>query len=214
MTTTASMPLPTPTVNPDLAPIIIIDNYDSFTYNLYQMLQAQTSHPVKVFRNDAIDWEALKALKPNRVVLSPGPGHPGVDTDFGICKQIVTHAKELQCPILGVCLGHQGIAHHSGGSVIAAPEILHGKTSMVSIDDPSKLLEGLPNPFEVMRYHSLLVEEKSLPQDFTVTAREVNAKLPMAIQHKTLPIYGVQFHPESIGTPEGALLLKNFLEKC
>jgi len=201
-------------INSTLAPIILIDNYDSFTYNLFQMLQAQTEHPVLVHRNDALTFEQLKALKPNRIVLSPGPGHPGIDSDFGLCKGVLLRWEELSCPVLGVCLGHQGMVQHSGGQVVQAPAIVHGKSSMITITEPSPLFEGLANPFQAMRYHSLVTSEENWPADLKVTAREEKHQLVMALQHKTRPWYGVQFHPESIGTPEGALLLKNFLEKC
>lgn len=199
---------------PQLPPIVIIDNYDSFTYNLYQMVQAQTALPVQVYRNDAIDSETLVALKPNRIILSPGPGHPNVAKDFGVCRDVILNQVALNCPVLGVCLGHQGIAQHLGGDVISAPEIVHGKTSMVRIISDSPLLDGLPNPFEAMRYHSLLIDEKTLPASLKITAREERLGLPMAVQHESLPLFGIQFHPESIGTPEGAKLLRNFLEKC
>ena len=195
-----------------LQPIIIIDNYDSFTYNLYQMLQAQTQLPVTVYRNDAVNFDALLALKPDRIILSPGPGHPKVEKDFGVCRDIILNPEAINCPVLGVCLGHQGMVQHMGGNVISAPEIVHGKTSMIRILEDSPLFEGLPNPFEAMRYHSLLIDEKTLPDCFKITAREEKLGLPMAIQHRTLPFYGLQFHPESIGTPQGAQLLKNFLE--
>jgi anthranilate synthase/aminodeoxychorismate synthase-like glutamine amidotransferase len=196
------------------APVIIIDNYDSFSYNLYQLVQAQTDHPVEVYRNDAITLDELLAKKPHRVILSPGPGHPGIDKDFGICREIVLNQEALDCPVLGVCLGHQGIAHHLGGAVIAAPEIMHGKTSMINILEQSPLFDGVSNPFEAMRYHSLLIDEHQLPPFIRIIARENNKGLPMAIQHTNRAIYGIQFHPESIGTPEGQQMLRNFLEKC
>lgn len=200
--------------------IVILDNFDSFTYNLYQMVQAQTALPVKVFRNNAISWTELLALQPARVILSPGPGHPSNPSDFGLCQAVLQRHATLNCPILGVCLGHQGMAHYFGGKVIPAPSIVHGKTSPVSIVKPSPLLAGLPNPFTVMRYHSWTVERHSLPPDFEVTAElyaptrspdDDQPPLIMAMQHKTKPLYGVQFHPESVGTPEGAQILGNFL---
>jgi anthranilate synthase/aminodeoxychorismate synthase-like glutamine amidotransferase len=201
-----------------VSPILLIDNYDSFTYNLFQMVQSQTDHPVVVYRNDAIDLDGVKALQPNRIILSPGPGHPSNDSDFGVCKDIILHQEELGCPILGVCLGHQGIVHHLGGRVIQAPVICHGKTSSVGIrrgeNGISPLLDGLSNPFQAMRYHSLVADDATFPDCLQVTAREMANGLIMALQHKTLPIYGVQFHPESIGTPEGAQCLRNFVEKC
>lgn len=194
-------------------PIIIIDNYDSFTYNLFQMVQALTTEEVKVFRNDAITFEELLALKPSRIILSPGPGHPGNPKDFQICRDIIL-SKELTCPILGVCLGHQGIVHHLGGTIAEAPEIVHGKTSSITQTNASPLLSGLSNPFQAMRYHSLVAKEENFPAELVITAKEYKNGLIMALQHKTRPLYGVQFHPESIGTPEGSQLLQNFLEKC
>jgi anthranilate synthase component II len=195
--------------------IILIDNYDSFTYNLYQMLQSQTALTVKVYRNDALSWSELLALQPDRMILSPGPGHPKNESDFGICATILQDALSaepiLPTPLLGVCLGHQGLVHYAGGHVIQAPYIVHGKTSMMDIIEPSPLFEGLTNPFEAMRYHSLVVEEATLPTEFRVTARDQQHHLIMAVQHKYKPLYGVQFHPESIGTPQGEKLLANFL---
>lgn len=197
-----------------LAPVVILDNFDSFTYNLYQMTQALTTREVRVFRNNALDFAALVALQPDRIILSPGPGHPANARDFGVCREVITRHGELGCPVLGVCLGHQGMAQHLGGSVVRAPEIVHGKTSMIAICEASPLFAGLPNPFEAMRYHSLVVGEADLPACLRITAREVRSGLPMALQHVCAPLYGVQFHPESIGTPEGSCLLGNFLEQC
>jgi anthranilate synthase/aminodeoxychorismate synthase-like glutamine amidotransferase len=200
-------------------PVLLVDNYDSFTYNLFQMVQSQTEEPVVVYRNDAIGFDEVKSIRPSRIILSPGPGHPAVDSDFGVCKDIIQRLEELSVDgrvpsVLGVCLGHQGMAQHLGGNVVGAPEIIHGKTSEVSVEEPSALFDGLSNPFTAMRYHSLVVEEATLPEDFVITARESKHGLIMAMQHRSRPLYGVQFHPESIGTPEGQQLLRNFLTRC
>jgi anthranilate synthase component II len=193
-------------------PILILDNYDSFTYNLYQMVQAQTEQPVQVCRNNELDWDRLQQLAPERILISPGPGHPSRPQDFGLCRDVILRQAELGCPILGICLGHQGLAHYFEGSVVPAPEIVHGKTSPVRIVKDSPLLRGLPNPFTVMRYHSWTVEPNNLPNDFEIIAEtDTPNSLVMAMQHQTRPLYGVQFHPESVGTPQGALLLRNFL---
>ncbi len=133
--------------------IVIIDNYDSFTFNLYQMLTGVGSHEVSVFRNDEIDLKALKDLAPQRIVLSPGPGHPAIDSDFGVCKDIIKNAQVLACPILGICLGHQGIVQHLGGKVIGAPQIVHGKSSEIKITAKSPIFYGLADQFSAMRYH-------------------------------------------------------------
>jgi anthranilate synthase component 2 len=191
--------------------IYIIDNYDSFTFNLYQLLQANTEEEVRVVRNDKITFEELKAAKPTRIVLSPGPGHPAVAKDFGICKDVVQRQSELGCPVLGVCLGHQGMAQHLGGAVERAPQIVHGKTSFVEILSPCPLLEGIENGFKAMRYHSLTVQADKLPDCLEVVAREREHGLIMAMQHKKQPMFGVQFHPESIGTPAGQQIIRNFL---
>jgi anthranilate synthase/aminodeoxychorismate synthase-like glutamine amidotransferase len=192
--------------------VLILDNYDSFTYNLYQMVQAQTDQPVLVCRNNELDWTGLQTLNPKHLILSPGPGHPARASDFGICKTAIARQAELGCGILGVCLGHQGLIHHYGGAIVPAPEIMHGKTSAVKTVKHHPLLEGLPNPFTVMRYHSWMADPASLPPEFDILAETVELEpLIMAVAHQKLPLYGVQFHPESIGTPQGAHLLKNFL---
>lgn len=187
--------------------VLIIDNYDSFTHNLYQGI-GELGASVDVVRNDAIDLAGIRALCPGRIVLSPGPGHPQNARDFGVCAQVV---RELaaEIPTLGVCLGHQGMAHHHGGSVVRAPYIMHGKTSVIQ-HTGTGLFAGLPKALEVMRYHSLVVDAASVPDCFEVTARTDDG-LIMAIQHRTKPMWGVQFHPESIGTPDGSTLLGNFL---
>jgi anthranilate synthase component II len=194
--------------------IVIIDNYDSFTFNLYQMLQPLTDERIQVFRNDAIDFDQLKLLRPDKIVLSPGPGHPSIASDFGIGAAIINRQEELNAHILGVCLGHQGIVHHFGGEVVRAPYVVHGKASQIDILHETKILDGLPRRFEAMRYHSLVAAEEGFPSVLQITARESEHGLIMALEHKTKPIYGVQFHPESIGTPEGSRLLRNFVEVC
>ncbi len=194
--------------------IVLIDNYDSFTFNLYQMLQTRTAETVVVYRNDKVDLAELLSQKPSRLVLSPGPGHPANDKDFGVCKEVILHQERLNCAVLGVCLGHQGIVHHLGGKVVGAPQIVHGKSSHIRISGSSPLLDGLPDNFEAMRYHSLVAAEEGFPEQLEVTARESVHGLIMALEHRSKPIYGVQFHPESIGTPEGGKILQNFLSQC
>ncbi len=194
--------------------LVIIDNYDSFTFNLFQMLQPLVSEPIKVFRNDEITFEELRKLHPDHVVMSPGPGHPGNDSDFGVCKDVILNRKKLNAAILGVCLGHQGIVHHLGGKVIRAPQIIHGKTSKIKVKSKSPLFDGIDDEFEAMRYHSLIADPTTVPDEITVTAQENEKGLVMALQHKTDRLYGVQFHPESIGTPQGQKMLRNFVEKC
>lgn len=191
--------------------LVIIDNYDSFTFNLYQMLQMQTSEEVVVVRNDAVDLPTLRGWRPTRIVLSPGPGRPDNPRDFGVCWDILAAAATLAVPILGVCLGHQGIAAAYGGRVVRAPRIVHGKASEIILTGDSPLFAGLPERFPAMRYHSLIADEATLPACLTVTARTAADGLIMAAAHRELPVYGVQFHPESIGTPDGNRILANFL---
>ncbi|MCA9544984.1 MAG: aminodeoxychorismate/anthranilate synthase component II [Myxococcales bacterium] len=190
------------------ARVLLVDNYDSFTHNLYQAL-AVLGAQVEVHRNDALDLAAVAALAPTHIVLSPGPGHPENARDFGICGPIVDTLKG-RLPILGVCLGHQGIAHRLGAAVVRAPSIWHGKVDRVHHDGRG-IFAGLPQPMEAMRYHSLVVDPATLPPELEITARNGEG-LIMAYRHRTLPLVGVQFHPESIGTPEGPALLANFLD--
>lgn len=193
---------------------LIIDNYDSFTFNLYQMMQAETERKVIVKRNDTLSLSDVVDLNLSGIVLSPGPGHPANATDFGVCKEVIENAAKIEAPVLGVCLGHQGIGHYMGGSVQRAPQIVHGKMSTVECTNASPLFAGMPKTFAAMRYHSLIVEDQDFPDCLEVTAREQQGGLIMALQHKTLPLFGVQFHPESIGTPEGKSIFRNFIGLC
>lgn len=184
--------------------IVVVDNYDSFTYNLVQYL-GELGAEVVVFRNDRVTVEELQRLNPSHLVISPGPGVP---KDAGISNEMI-RAFYTHIPILGVCLGHQCIAQVFGGQVVRAPRLLHGKTSLI-YHNGRGLYSGLRNPFEATRYHSLIVKEP-LPADLEMTAFTVEGEV-MGLHHKEYPLEGVQFHPESILTREGKLLLRNFLE--
>lgn len=189
--------------------ILVIDNYDSFTYNLVQLLgrllaEAAAPIPLHVVRNDALSAEAVAALRPKAVVISPGPGRPET---AGITVPVIARLSG-RVPILGVCLGHQAIAAAFGGRVVRAGRLMHGKASPI-LHDGRDLFEGLPNPFMAGRYHSLLVAEP-LPEVLEVTARTPEGEV-MALRHRAHPTFGIQFHPESVLTPEGARLLWNFL---
>ncbi len=186
--------------------ILLIDNYDSFTYNLYQYL-GECGEDVTVVRNDAITVDEIRVLNPEAIVLSPGPGTPG---EAGICIDIV---KELQAkfPILGICLGHQAIGEAFGGTVSHADVVKHGKTAQV-LHHQADLFKGLEEEIEVMRYHSLVILKETLPECLTVTATSITDGEIMAVKHNFFPIYGVQFHPESIGTQDGRQMIQNFLD--
>jgi anthranilate synthase/aminodeoxychorismate synthase-like glutamine amidotransferase len=184
--------------------VLLIDNYDSFTYNLYQYL-CELGARVTVRRNDAISVEEARALAPDAIVISPGPGTP---RDAGISIELI-RALGSRIPILGVCLGHQAIAEAYGGSVGRAPELMHGKASDV-YHSGNGVLEGLPSPFSAIRYHSLCALPEQVPDALEVTARTSTGVI-MGIQHREYPVYGVQFHPESILTEHGKALLANFL---
>ena len=194
--------------------VFILDNYDSFTYNLYQMVQALTDEKVEVYRNDALTFRDILSAKPSKIILSPGPGHPANDKDFGVCKQIVIEYEKLKVPTLGVCLGHQGMVQHLGGKVGRAKFIVHGKASDIEVTKQSPLFKGLATTFPAMRYHSLVASDENFPEQLEVIARSKSDNEIMALQHKRHPLYGVQFHPESIGTPEGNVILRNFVELC
>jgi len=184
--------------------LLLIDNYDSFTYNLAQYF-GELGAVVKVVRNDALTVEAAVALRPDRLVISPGPGTP---QQSGISNDLLRHFH-ARIPILGVCLGHQCLAHVFGGEVVGAPRLMHGKVSEIRHDGKG-IYAGLPNPFNATRYHSLIVREESLPRSLVVTARTDRREV-MGIRLSGRPVEGVQFHPESILTEHGKQLLKNFL---
>ena len=185
---------------------LLIDNYDSFSYNLYQLVGA-LGPPVRVIRNDEMTLEEIRALHPDRIILSPGPGRP---EDAGITMDAVQLGQEV--PLLGVCLGHQAICAAFGGTVTYARQLMHGKQSRVTFDRTCPLFRGLPEQGLVARYHSLAVAADTLPPELKATARTEDGEI-MAVQHRQYPIYGVQFHPESIMTPEGKAMLKNFIEE-
>jgi anthranilate synthase component 2 len=186
--------------------LLMLDNYDSFTYNLVQYF-AELGQDVKVFRNDKISVAEIDEMKPDYIVISPGPCTPN---EAGISLEIV-HYFQGKIPLLGVCLGHQSIAQAFGGKIIHAKKIMHGKTSKIGHDNQG-VFANLSNPFTATRYHSLVVERESCPECFDITAWSTDDNEIMGIKHKTLPIEGVQFHPESILTEHGHDLLKNFLE--
>lgn len=185
--------------------LLVIDNYDSFTYNLVQYFGELGADPV-VKRNDTISPEEIGKLKPTRMVISPGPGKP---TDAGISMEVI-HRLGPTLPILGVCLGHQCIAEVYGGKVVRADRLMHGKTSPIR-HQGTGVFAGLPNPFEATRYHSLIVERSSVPACLQVTADTAEGEI-MGLQHREFPVHGVQFHPESILSREGKDLLRNFLK--
>ncbi len=195
-----------------MRPVVLIDNFDSFTYNLYQMLQPLTAHEVQVYRNNALSFDELCEKQPSAVVLSPGPGHPKNEKDFGLCKDVILKQNLLNCPVLGVCLGYQGMVYHLGGELKRAPEVMHGKTSVIRQQGGSPLFKDIPTDFEVMRYHSLVACYENFPKELEIIAQEPVDDIIMAIQHRDRPMFGVQFHPESIGTPLGSQILKNFLD--
>jgi anthranilate synthase/aminodeoxychorismate synthase-like glutamine amidotransferase len=187
--------------------ILMIDNYDSFTYNLVQYL-GELGQRVKVFRNDKITIPDIIKLKAEKIIISPGPGRP---EEAGIsCKVIKEFAGKI--PILGVCLGHQAIGYIYGGKIIRAKKLMHGKTSLI-YHDKKEIFRNIPNPFEATRYHSLIVERKSLPNCLEITAQTKEKEI-MGLKHKKFPVWGVQFHPESILTHSGKDILNNFLKIC
>jgi para-aminobenzoate synthetase component 2 len=186
--------------------ILVIDNYDSFTYNLVQMLQV-IGQDVRVWRNDQIDLRGMETLRPSALVISPGPGGP---SQAGISVEAIRHFGP-RLPLLGVCLGHQCMAAAFGGRVVRAGRIMHGKTSHIRHDGHT-IYEDIPNPFKATRYHSLIVEAESLPECLEISAWTDEGEI-MGIRHRRYRIEGVQFHPESILTGEGIAIIRNFIEK-
>ena len=188
--------------------ILLIDNYDSFSYNLYQAVGAMGGGDIKVVRNDEVTVGEIERLAPSSILLSPGPGRP---SEAGVC---IAAVKELggKIPILGVCLGHQAICEAFGGRVSYAKKLMHGKASEVHVDTADVLFRGLSSVIRAARYHSLAAVESELPEVLKVTAKTVDGEI-MAVAHRRYPVYGVQFHPESILTPDGKTMIRNFLNK-
>ena len=186
--------------------VVVVDNYDSFTYNLVQYL-GELGAEVRVMRNDAVTTEAIDATEPDQIVISPGPGRP---EDAGVTMDVIRELGK-RTPILGVCLGHQAIGAVFGGSVVRAAVPMHGKTSTIEHDGRG-IFTGLSEPFLASRYHSLIVSDEGLPPELEVTARAKEDRSIMGLRHRSWPVYGVQFHPESILTGEGRRILRNFLD--
>ena len=184
--------------------ILLIDNYDSFSYNLYQLI-GSINEDIKVIRNDEMTISDIEALAPSHIIVSPGPGRP---KDSGICEQAIDYFKG-KIPIFGVCLGHQAICEVFGGVVGYAKRLMHGKMSVVNIDNTSRRFEGMPDKIEAARYHSLAADRDTLPDTLKVIATTEDGEV-MAVEHRDYPVYGVQFHPESILTPDGRKILENF----
>ncbi|MCL2209308.1 MAG: aminodeoxychorismate/anthranilate synthase component II [Treponema sp.] len=187
--------------------ILLIDNYDSFSYNLYQLI-GSFNPDIKVVRNDKLNTDGIKKLSPKRIVISPGPGRPSA---AGICIDLIKHLH-ASIPILGICLGHQAIFEAFGGTVSYADKLMHGKSSQVTVvDREDALFKGMPLVFHAGRYHSLAGVKSTLPDVLKITAWTYDGEI-MAVSHKKYPVYGVQFHPESILTPDGRIIIKNFLK--
>ena len=188
--------------------IVLIDNYDSFVYNLYQFL-AETGQEVRIARNDRITPEEVLAMAPDGVVISPGPGKP---SEAGVCIPLIRKLSG-KIPLLGVCLGHQAIGEAFGASVVHAGRLMHGKTSVLEdVDQESVIFRGVRSPIQVARYHSLACMRETLPEELIITAEAEDGEI-MAVQHRKYPIYGLQFHPESILTPDGEKIIYNFLQE-
>ncbi len=185
--------------------ILLIDNYDSFSYNLYQLI-GEINPDIKVIRNDEMTVDEIRELKPSHIILSPGPGKPA---DAGICEEVVKKLGK-KIPVLGVCLGHQAICEAFGATVTYAKKLMHGKQSIASVKEESPLFQGLKQEFSVARYHSLAASKENFPKTLVITATSEDGEI-MAVQHEKYPVYGLQFHPESILTPDGKEMLRNFI---
>ena len=194
--------------------VLIIDNYDSFTFNLYQyvgeLLSAKEKNfTLDVLRNDEVSFVEIRKRNYDKIIISPGPGDPSDKTYFGVCADVITKLGKT-IPVLGVCLGMQGIAHYFGGKVIRAKKPMHGKTSLIKHDGKG-VFKSVPEDIEAMRYHSLIVEKNSVPEDLEITAISEDTQEIMGLRHKKYPIEGIQFHPESFATEAGKKILENFL---
>lgn len=188
--------------------VLLIDNYDSFSYNLVQLIGELTDGNIKVVRNDEITIDEIRKMNPESIILSPGPGKP---EDAGICEDVVRQLKD-EYPILGVCLGHQSICEVFGAKVTYAKQLMHGKQSEMTILKKDPIFEGLGESFKGARYHSLSADRNTIPDELEVIAIDGKDGEVMAVKHKEYPIYGLQFHPESVLTPEGKTLVNNFLK--
>lgn len=188
--------------------ILLIDNYDSFSYNLVQLLGAIAEEEIKVIRNDEMTVDEVEALAPEYIILSPGPGRP---QDAGICEDVVRRMQG-KSKILGVCLGHQGICEVYGATITYAKKLMHGKQSLTNIDNTEKIFAGLPAQIPVARYHSLAADANTIPECLKVIGTTADGQI-MAIKHKEYEVYGLQFHPESVLTPDGEVILRNFLNR-
>ena len=186
--------------------IILIDNYDSFSYNLYQLI-GSINPDIKVIRNDEYTVEEIEKMQPSHIIISPGPGKP---KDAGMCEEAIAYFKG-KVPILGVCLGHQAICEAFGGTVSYAKELMHGKQKEIHQIGENQLFQGLPETFQAARYHSLAALKEELPEELKVTAESEDGEV-MAVEHTKYPIYGVQFHPESVMTPDGKIMIENFMD--
>lgn len=186
--------------------MLLIDNYDSFSYNLVQLF-GSIKPDIRVVRNDELTVEDIRKLAPERIVLSPGPGYPKA---AGICEDVIRELKG-EIPILGVCLGHQAICEVFGAAIVHARELMHGKQSMIRLNESCPLFTGLGDRIPAARYHSLIADSETIPDCLMITARDEAGQI-MAVQHNRYPVYGLQFHPESILTPDGMTILKNFMK--